>query len=301
MSKLMQGVMGASAALLIGVAALEATAGPGDGAVVVIDQPSTPDLIIQELRAENSDASHVPVKVRMTVPVNLQDGGTSLRSARLTAYLTSTTDADGDRLSEETLQVGPEWANRSVVIDVASPGEGTYFMHVEGELRLEDRTSTTLLSTSTQQVTFGKPLDCKNVQNTAFLVAADDRPCPVLFETGSTVLAPAKNSALTAENRQTLDAAVERIDELCTSGSLHRVSVHGWASTTNSFAPPNEVLARGRADSVVSFLRDQVKGCDLQIHDDSEPGTRAVTDQFDDKPEPNQCAQIEITSHTCVE
>jgi hypothetical protein len=302
MRKLNKKVIGLSVGLVASAAAFTAAAGPGDGAAVVLDQPDSLDLVIQELRADNADATHVPVKVRITVPTNPQHGdddGAALRWARLTAYLTSTTDPDAPRFSEAILHVGPEWANRSVVIEVPSPGEGAYFMHVEGEFRLWDRTSAKFISTSTQRVEFGKPVNCDNIQNVPIL-SVGDQPCPVLFDIKSSVLTPAGNPRLRTQNQRVLDAAVERIDELCNNGTLHRVSVRGWASTIHSVNPVNEELARNRADAAVAALRARVSGCAVQIHDDSEPGTRGVTSQFDaNSPQANQCAQIQITSHTC--
>jgi hypothetical protein len=300
MSELSHKFLGLSVALLVSVAALTAVAGPGDGAVVIIDRPDAPDLIIQELRSENSDATHVPVKVRVVVPATSTEAGKELSWAKLTAYLTSTTSADDPQLAHTTLDIGPEWVNRSLVVEVPSPGEGTYFMHVEGTFHFDDQTSERFLSTSTQRVSFGKTLNCKDVQ-TVPLTGAGNKPCPILFETGGTVLLPANKSKLRARNQQVIDATVKQIDELCAQGALHRVSVRGWASTKNSFDPPNEVLARGRADTVLETLRARVAGCAAQIHDDSEPGTRSVTNRFDEQStDPNQCAQIQISRHTCV-
>jgi hypothetical protein len=187
-------------------------------------------------------------------------------------------------------------------MEVSAPGDGTYFMHVDAELRLDDGTVVTFLSTSTQRVNFGTALNCKDVEVVEFL-GAGGKPCPVLFETGSTDLTPRRKPKFTGPNQKTIDAAVKQIEELCSTGSLHRVSVRGWASTLPSFDPPNEELARARADAAAAVLRARAPACAAQIRDDSEPGTRAVTEQFGSSPrdhEPNQCAQIQITRHKCA-
>jgi hypothetical protein len=290
MSKLIQRLVGACAMLLGGVSALTAVANPGGGTAVVIDRPDSPDLIIQELRAENSDATHVPIKVRVTIPAD----GPRFRSARLVAYLTATTDPEADRVAERVVEIEAQWANRSIIIDVPSPGEGSYFAHVEGELWLEGRGPMIMASSSTERVRFGQTKNCKSVRVVTIPTVARES-CPVLFDNKATDIVSRNNKA---SNRKVLGAAVERINELCENGSLHRVSVRGWASLKNSFDPTNEELARGRAATVVSALRGKVAGCAGQIYDDSEPGTGAVTDRFG-REEKNRCAEIQITSHTC--
>ena len=125
----------------------------------------------------------------------------------------------------------------------------------------------------------------------------DGETCPVLFETKRNDLHP-RDSKLRANNARVMSLATEKITSLCASGTLNRVSVRGWASTLNSFAPPNEELARSRADVVVEALLRAIPDCAVQIHDDSEPGTRAVTERFGEYGA-NQCAQIQITSRSC--
>jgi hypothetical protein len=283
---------GALAVLLVGTSTFPASAGPGDGAVVVVDQPESPDLVIQEVREENLDATHAPVRVRIAIP-NVD--AAPFRSAHVTGYLTSTLGAsDTARLSEVTVKVGPQWANRSLVIDLPSPGEGEYFVHIHGKLRIAGtQDPVEITSTTTQRIRFGAPEDCNDVQDVAI---PDSSECPLLFATKSSEVAPATSHGIA--NQRTLDAAVRVIDDLCTTGSLHRVSVRGWASTTHSDDPPNEVLAQERAQAVMSALQERLSDCRARVHNDSARGTRGVTNQFGPT-EANQCAQIRITRHTC--
>jgi hypothetical protein len=288
-----------AAVLLVGLAS-QADAGPGDdddpggGSVVVSDRPEAPSLSIQEVRELNADATHVPVKARLSIP------GGGLRWAELTAYLTSAEAADAPRLAEATVEIGPQWANRAVIIEVPSPGEGDYFLHVEGELHLEDHELLEVLTQTVQPVNFGKTLACQRVESVA--IPNVDQPCPLLFDNKSTELTPRKDGQLSAENRKVLAAATRTIQELCESDSLHRVSVHGWASTLHSVNPTNEELARDRASATANALVAAVPKCKGLIHIDSVRGTRAVTTQFGDPEtadEKNRCAQIEITRYAC--
>lgn len=286
------------AALLGSTVTLTASAGPGDGTVVVIDHLRAPDIVISELREENYDASHAPIKVRIAVPKTEDGEDSPMQWARVTAYLTSVlSDPDAPHLTEVTVNVGPEWANRSLLIEVPSPGAGEYFVHIDAKLRLTGQESVEIHSTTTQPVRFGTPNICDSVEDVLLPgIAANE--CPLLFATKSaTVLSGGR---LGPKNEQVLDTAVQVINDLCTANSLHRVSVRGWASTLNSNDPPNEVLAQQRAEAVVSALQDLVPECKVRIQNDSPPGTRAVTKEFGQHDAANQCAQIHISRHTCT-
>jgi len=285
--------------LVLGLAALlsavSATAGPGDGSVVIIDRVETPNLIIQDLREENYDATHAPVNIRIGMPETSSDDDGALKSARITAWLTtSLAEPDAPRLSEVVVMVGKQWANRSLLIEIPSPGEGEYFVHVGGELRLANKHPVHTTATTTETIRFGQANDCQDVK---FMAIPGLSECPVLFDTGSVVVSPGTNAA---SNEQRLDKAAAMITDLCQSNSLHRVSVRGWASTRHSVNPTNEELARSRATTVVESLQSRVaKACRPHIQSDSIPGTRGVTTQFGESDEVNQCAQIMITGHTC--
>lgn len=279
---------------LLCTVALAATGGPRRS-VVVVDRPVSLDLTIQDVRVENADATHMPVRARLVVPKNVaasKQGGTALRWARLTAYLTRTADPNADHVSEATVKLGPRWANRSVVIEVPSPGEGEFSVHVRGEFRLADPEPVVLLSTTTQRVRFGTRTDCIEIED-APIPGIDASACPLLFDDKKS------DPKSRAENRRILDVAIRRIDELCSSGALRRVGVRGWASTTHSDSPTNEELAQMRGEAVTRVLRDEVPGCAEHIQNDSISGIRGVTEQFGDTPEANQCAQIHITQRTC--
>lgn len=151
-----------------------------------------------------------------------------------------------------------------------------------------------MVATTTQRIRFGRPKDCRDVEDVVIQRAS---ACPLLYKTGS--IDPAVGSHA-ASNERFLREAVEVINELCSSGSLNRVSVRGWASTLNSVNPTNEQLAQGRAQVVTGELEKRIsKQCRAQIHSDSVQGTRAVTTQFGSRDEDNQCAQVLITRHTC--
>lgn len=277
------------------LSAVSATAGPGDGSVVLIDRVESANLIIQEVREENYDATHAPVKVRIGVPDTSSDDDGALRSARITAWLTtSLSDPNTPRLSEVTVTVGQQWANRSLLITVPSPGEGEYFVHIGAELRLVNKSPVNTTATTTQKIRFGKPNDCQDVEIVAIPGLSE---CPLLFDTGSVDVSSGTRAA---SNEQLLDRAAAIITDLCQSNSLHRVSVRGWASTRHSANPTNEELARNRATAVVEGLRSRVaNACRSHVHSDSVPGTRGVTTQFGPSDDVNQCAQIMITGHTC--
>src|SRR5690606_19314313 len=139
-----------------------------------------------------------------------------LRWATVTAYLTANTDPEAERLSEETWELGPEWANRSITMNISSPGEGTYFVHLEGDLEFANSTSEKFISTSTQPVRFGSPSKCKDVQTVAF---STNKPCPVLFPRSGTIV---NSPAFAAHNKAVINSAVEQIEALCKNGTLHR-------------------------------------------------------------------------------
>lgn len=270
-----------------------AVAGPGDGSAVIVDRLEAPDLIIQDVREENFDATHAPIKVRIGTPdASARDD--ALKSARITVWLTtSLSDTNAERLSEVTVTVGRQWEDRSLIIHVPSPGEGEYFVHVEGDLSFESKAPVKIVSLTTQKVRFGQPKVCRDVEVVAIPGAKE---CPVRFDTGSVDISRGSSSAA---NEQLLAKAAGIITELCESNSLHRVSVRGWASTRHSVNPTNEELARDRSAAVVESLQRRVASqCRAHVHSDSVPGTRGVTTQFGGQDD-NQCAQIMITGHTC--
>lgn len=288
-------VLGIVACAFASSATFAALASPG-GTLVVTDEPTDPDLAIQDFRIDNTDATHVPIKVRLVVPARFADEGKGLRWAKLTAYLTKTTNADDVPLTETTVKLGTQWSNRSIVIEVPSPGAGRYFVHVKGELSLYDRSLVNLETTSTQEIRFGDPKDCAQVDE---VVLSGIGACPVLFATKSSTVLPSGAPGLQATNRRILDSVVAEIDGLCTRDELHRVSVRGWASPLNSVNPTNEELAQLRSKHVWHELRSRVSGCEDLVYDDSGPGLQAVTTQFGAGDSPNQCVQIKVTRHSC--
>lgn len=290
-------IVGVAVATLVGTATFVALANPG-GTLVVVDEIENPDVAIQDLRVDNTDATHVPVKVRVTVPADYADEGRGLRWASLTAYLTKSTDANDGVLTEETIKLGAQWSDRSVIIEVPSPGEGQYFVHVKSELHFDDWTSVALTTTSTQRILFGQPLDCGDVKEAK--IPGIGSACPVLFATKSSTLGSANDPSARAATKEALDAVVKHIESLCANDTLHRVSVRGWASPLHSVNPTNEELAQMRSDSVWRELQKRVPGCKDRVHDDSGPGLQAVTTQFGVGDQPNQCVQIMISSHSCT-
>jgi hypothetical protein len=296
MQGLARRIMAVAAAALVGTAAFVALANPG-GTLVVVDELEEPDVAIQEVRADNTDATHVPVRVRLTVPARYVEEGRTLRWANLTAYLTKSTDPADDPLQKEIVKLGGQWSNRSVIVEVPSPGEGHYFLHVTGELHFDDRTSITLTTTSTQRIHFGQPQDCGDVKEIE--IPGVDAACPVLFATKSSTSASASDARLRAANEKVLDSVVAHVDALCASGTLHRVSIRGWASPLHSVNPTNEELAQLRSENVWREVQKRVSGCAERVHDDSGPGLQAVTTQFGEGDRPNQCVQIKISSHSC--
>lgn len=283
-----------SALMVLGVVH-GAAAGPGDdGAVVIIDQPNAPDLIIQDLREENLDASHAPVNIRLFVP---DTGEFELHSASVEVSLTKNLmDPDAPRFSETTIKIEPAWLNRAVLVQVPSPGEGEYFVQVHADLYFTNHDPVAIDSSTMQRVRFGVPLNCTDVED---VVIPDAAMCAVLFEQKGTMLFDGR---LGTSNEKVIASASQVIDDLCRTSALHRVSVRGWASKEHSVNPTNEELAQDRAKSVFDELRLRVPACKMQIQNDSVKGTRGVTTQFgkddDDKP-PNRCAEIVVTRHTC--
>jgi hypothetical protein len=167
-------------------------------------------------------------------------------------------------------------------------------------LHLDGQTLVEVLTMTVQPVNFGKTMACQRVESV--VIPNVDQPCPLLFDNKSTELAPKREPKLRADNQKVLAAWIQTIDELCKSDSLHRVSVHGWASTLHSVNPTNEELARDRANATVNALQEAVPACKELIHNDSVKGTRAVTTQFGDpdkEDEKNRCAQIEVTHYAC--
>ncbi len=302
--------LGSPVAAIFAVAiALTAQAGPGDdgGIVVVVDRADKPELAISDLRVENGAATQTPVKIRIAVPTAKdEDGGPPMRWAELRVYLTTTDDPSAERLSETPVNLDSDWGNRSVVIDLTSPGAGKFYAHVEGEVRLADHSTVSLSASGAEPIFFGKTVQCSGIATVE--PPAGRRACPLLFGNKSTDLFDPRYRDLQAQNRKTLEDIAATIDQLCADDALQRVSVRGWASTLNSVNPTNEELARARADFVVDALRVKIgDACDDRIVSDSVEGVQAATMRFTlptsntegEKQQDNRCAQVEVTRQSC--
>jgi hypothetical protein len=288
--------IGVLMALLTLAMALSANAGPGDGTVVVIDRPTEPDVLVQDLRVENYDATHAPVTVRIAIPESTEGPAGRMQRASVTVYLTASLgDATSTRLTEATVKLGPEWADQSVVVEVPSPGPGEYFVNIDAKIEFAGKDAIELDVSSTERVRFGTPQHCDSVE---VVTVPGMSECPLSFETKNSKVFSGR---FDAANTRIIDKQVEVLEELCQSGALHRVSVHGWASTLYSDNPTNEQLAQERAKSVVSVLQNRLPNCSDRIHNDSVRGTRGATKQFGEDDQSNQCAQIQIRRHTCKE
>lgn len=266
-----------------------ASAGPGEGdsgTMVVIDANDDMDLMVVDARESNEDASHVPVEINLAVP---QDVG--FDSATITVYLTKDRGPDAVSYEETTLIIRSALANRTLIVEVPSPGAGSgYYVHARGKIDLTDGGELELVSSLDHSISFGVPRVCTDIVD----MGAD--VCPIKFGK--------KSSKLSTAALDVVSNLGDAISELCESDSLRRVAILGWASPRNSVNPTNEELARARAASVIAELQKHVpETCRARLHNDSKVGREAVTLQFgsgsDDDEERNQCAQVIVTRHSC--